>query len=98
MINDADYSLRSYEGDAALEYEEKPQQAAIRVRGIPRVNIQAFCEDQDTSDVIEKACADRRLAKAQLTLQMGGVQAAVAYYRNASTPNLIIIESLLDRK
>jgi pilus assembly protein CpaE len=28
---------------------------------------------------------------------MGGVQAAVAFYRNASTPNLIIIESLLDR-
>jgi pilus assembly protein CpaE len=28
---------------------------------------------------------------------MGGVQAAAAFYRNASTPNLIIIESLLDR-
>ena len=28
---------------------------------------------------------------------MGGVQAAVAFYKNASTPNLIIIESLLDR-
>ena len=98
MINDAGYSLRSYEGEAALEYEEKSQQAAIRVRGIPRVNIQAFCEDQDTSEVIKKAYADRRLAKAQLTLQMGGVQAAVAYYRNASTPNLIIIESLLDRE
>ena len=28
---------------------------------------------------------------------MGGVQAAVAFYRNASTPNLIIIEFLLDR-
>jgi pilus assembly protein CpaE len=29
---------------------------------------------------------------------MGGVEAAVAFYRNASTPNLIVIESLLDRK
>jgi len=98
VINDAGYSLRSYEGEAALEYEEKPQYAAIRMRAIPRVNIQAFCEDQDTAEVIEKAYADRRLAKAQLTLQMGGVQAAAAYYRNASTPNLIIIESLLDRE
>ena len=68
-----------------------------RARPIPRVNIQAFCEDQDTAAVIQKAAEDRRLAKAHVTVQMGGVQAAVAFYKNASTPNLIIIESLLDR-
>ena len=47
--------------------------------------------------MIEKAAQDRRLAKAHVTVQMGGAQAAVAFYKNASTPNLIIIESLLDR-
>ncbi len=71
---------------------------ATRARPIPRVNIQAFCEDQDTAGVIQKASEDRRLAKAHVTVQMGGVQAATAFYRNASTPNLIIIESLLDRQ
>jgi pilus assembly protein CpaE len=71
---------------------------AARARPIPRVNIQAFCEDQDTAGVIHKASEDRRLAKAHVTVQMGGVQAATAFYRNASTPNLIIIESLLDRQ
>ena len=49
-------------------------------------------------EVIEKASQDRRLAKAHVTVQMGGVQAAAAFYRNASTPNLIIIKSLLDRR
>jgi pilus assembly protein CpaE len=47
--------------------------------------------------VIEEASQDRRLAKARVTVQMGGVQAAIAFYKNASTPNLIVIESLLDR-
>jgi pilus assembly protein CpaE len=47
--------------------------------------------------VVEKASQDRRLAKAHVTVQMGGVQAAVAFYKNASTPGLIVIESLFDR-
>lgn len=68
-----------------------------RARPIPRVNIQAFCEDQNTAMVIQRACEDRRLARAHATVQMGGVEAAIAFYGNASTPNLIIIESLLDR-
>ena len=67
------------------------------VRSIPRINIQAFCEDQDTAEVIEKAAKDRRLAKAHITVHMGGAHAAIAFYGNTSTPNLVIIESLLDR-
>ena len=73
------------------------QPAVPRARPIPRVNIQAFCEDQATAAIIQHASEDRRLAKAHVSVQMGGVEAAVAFYRNASTPNLIIIESLLDR-
>ena len=73
------------------------QPAVPRARPIPRVNIQAFCEDQATAAIIQHASEDRRLAKAHVSVQMGGVEAAVAFYRNASTPNLIIVESLLDR-
>jgi pilus assembly protein CpaE len=91
--------------DAAYSLNEQPEEGAAhqpaatepRARPIPRVNIQAFCEDQETAAVIQKASEDRRLAKAHVTVQMGGVDAAVAFYRAASTPNLIIIESLLDR-
>jgi pilus assembly protein CpaE len=98
MIGDAAYSLGSAaESEVAFGHEhEVPEEP--RARPIPRVNIQAFCEDQDTAAVIQKASEDRRLAKTHVTVQMGGVEAAVAFYRNASTPNLIIIESLLDRK
>ena len=99
MIGEAAYSLSSA-AESERSYE-RPQEAApdpTRARPIPRVNIQAFCEDQDTAAVIERASQDRRLAKAHVMVQMGGVQAAVAFYKSAPTPNLIIIESLLDRR
>ena len=98
MISDATYSLSSAaELDTAFERAHDSPSQPTHARSIPRVNIQAFCEDQDTAAVVEKASQDRRLAKAHVTVQMGGVQAAVAFYKNMSTPNLIIIESLLDR-
>lgn len=99
MISDAAYSVSSAaEDEASVVPESELQPDAPRARPIPRVNIQAFCEDQETASVIQNASEDRRLAKAHVTVQMGGVEAAVAYYRNASTPNLIIIESILDRE
>lgn len=96
MSSDAAYSL-SHQPAEEPNGAPEPAVSEPRARPIPRVNIQAFCEDQDTAVVIQKAAEDRRLAKARVTVQMGGVEAAVAFYRNASTPNLIIIESLLDR-
>ena len=96
MISDAAYSLNEPPEDEPGTAHESTA-AEPRARPIPRVNIQAFCEDQDTASVIQKASEDRRLSKAHVSVQMGGVEAAVAYYRNASTPNLIVIESLLDR-
>jgi len=98
VIGEAAYSLSStVEREQVFQRAPEPPVEAPRARPVPRVNIQAFCEDQDTAAVIEKASQDRRLAKTHFSVQMGGVQAAVAFYRNASTPNLIIIESLLDR-
>jgi len=99
VIGDAAYSLTPTGAESEAVYERPTEALAdpSRARPIPRVNIQAFCEDQDTAAVIEKAAQDRRLAKAHVTVQLGGAQAAVAFYKNASTPNLVIIESLLDR-
>ena len=60
---------------------------------VPRITIQAFCETADTASVIEEAGADRRLQKAHVKIQMGGGAAAVEAYRNAPTPNVIVIEA-----
>jgi len=97
MISDAAYSLNSLAENAPLEQPHEPAVDLARARPVPRINIQAFCEDHETAAAIEQASQDRRLVKAHVSVQMGGVQAAVAFYKNAPTPNLVIVESLLDR-
>jgi len=59
----------------------------------PRVSVQAFCENVDTAAAIQSAGEDRRLAKAHLRIQMGGMTAAVEAYQSSPTPNVIILES-----
>ena len=59
----------------------------------PRVSVQAFCETVETAAAVQAAGEDRRLAKAHVKIQMGGVAAAVEAYRSSPTPNVIVIEA-----
>ena len=59
----------------------------------PRVSVQAFCDTVETAAAIQAAGEDRRMAKAHLRIQMGGLTAAVEAYRSSPTPNVIILES-----
>src|SRR5579862_5637055 len=59
----------------------------------PRVSVQAFCEKVETAAAIQAAGEDRRMAKAHLRIQMGGLAAAVEAYQSSPTPNVIILES-----
>ncbi len=65
------------------------------IRPVPRVAIQAFCQTEAVAAVVEQASQDRRMGKAHLKVQMGGVAAAVEFYQTATTPNLILVESPL---
>ena len=59
----------------------------------PRVSVQAFCETVETAAAVQAAGEDRRLAKAHVKIQMGGITAAVEAYRSSPTPNVIVIEA-----
>ena len=59
----------------------------------PRVSVQAFCETLETAAAVQSAGEDRRLGKAHLKIQMGGMAAAIEAYRLAPTPNVIILET-----
>jgi pilus assembly protein CpaE len=59
----------------------------------PRVSIQAFCETVEAAGAVQAAGEDRRLARAHLKVQMGGIAAANEAYRGAPTPNVLVIES-----
>jgi pilus assembly protein CpaE len=86
--------------DVALPGEDAGYVAAAasaRARPIPRISIQAFCENAAMGDIVQIAAEDRRLAKAHVSAHMGGLEAAVAHFHQNPTPNLIIIESSLPR-
>jgi len=69
--------------------------AAPHERPVPRISIHAFCEFPDTGAALQRAGGDRRLSKAHLQVQLGGVNAAVEHYRGQITPNLLIVETKL---
>src|SRR5581483_3691743 len=63
------------------------------IAAAPRISVQAFCETEASAAAVRSAGDDRRLAKAHLTVKMGGMAAAVEAYHNAPTPNVILLES-----
>jgi pilus assembly protein CpaE len=90
-----------HEFDVALPGEETVlpgQPASARARPIPRISIQAFCENVAMAEILQITAEDRRLAKAHVNVHMGGIEAAVTHYQENPTPNLIIVESSLPRE
>lgn len=84
------YSLPSTEaGESPPEVTEREEYIAPA----PRVSVQAFCTNAETAASIQAASEDRRMTKAHLRVQMGGVTAAAEAYRNSPTPNVIVLET-----
>jgi pilus assembly protein CpaE len=83
-----------YGQQAAREVIPEPSVAHDEhIAPAPRITIQAFCETVEVASAIQSAGADRRLDKAHLKMQMGGVAAALEAYRTSPTPNVIILEA-----
>jgi pilus assembly protein CpaE len=82
---------------ARQETEERPEgtvpPAEDHIAPAPRVSVQAFCETVETASAVQSAGEDRRLGKAHLKIQMGGMAAATEAYRSAPTPNVIVLET-----
>ena len=71
----------------------EPPAADEHIAPAPRVSVQAFCETVETAAAVQAAGEDRRLAKAHVKIQMGGIAAAIEAYRSSATPNVIVIEA-----
>ena len=56
--------------------EDQPTTSADdHIAPAPRVSVQAFCETVETAAAVQSAGEDRRLDKAHLKIQMGGMAA-----------------------
>jgi len=69
-------------------------EAVLGEVSVPRISIHVFCTLSDTAGVAERAAADRRMERATVSIEMGGLQAAVATYQNVATPSLVVVECI----
>jgi len=83
--------------DAYHEAPAPSEDRHERARPIPRISILAFCEQPTTAQVVQAASEDRRLSKAHVGVHMGGIYAAIAHFQEHPSPNLVVLESMLDR-
>ncbi|HZP69823.1 MAG TPA: CtpF protein [Pseudolabrys sp.] len=67
--------------------------AGEHIAPAPRISVQAFCETVESAGAVQTAGEDRRLARAHVKVQMGGIAAAIETFRNSPTPNVIMIEA-----
>src|SRR5690349_3202504 len=84
---------RSKQKPEDAELPPSPQEGSDYISPAPRVSVQAFCVTEATATASRAAAEDRRLAKAHLSVHMGGIAAAIEAYHKAPTPNVIVLET-----
>lgn len=67
--------------------------SVVEMLRIPQITIHAFCDTPEMMDTMARVSADRRMSRAHMKVHSGGVAAALNLYRQAASPNLIVIES-----
>lgn len=98
MMSDVVYSEDQAPMSAAeMDEAATSEQAHKRARPVPRISIQVFCETENFAELCQESGEDRRMMKTHLSVQMGGITAALEAYRDGPTPNLIILESSAER-
>jgi pilus assembly protein CpaE len=83
--------------NAAVEPNLSSPTENFPVAMIPRINIGVFCEDQKTGQTLQAASVDRRMSRAHVSIQLGGIAAAAQVYKGEATPNVVVVESHGDR-
>ena len=71
------------------------QQAAkvkLSDRLAPKIRVTAFCETTETHAAVAATAADRRMLRANVGPNMGGIKSAILQYRSTPSPDLIVIE------
>ena len=89
----SDQALDAVPSGSAVTAGQLPQ-----IDPVPRVSIQVFCETPEVAAVVQSAMVDRRMRKAHVKQNMGGAAAAVEAYRNAPTPNVIVLEATAQKE
>jgi pilus assembly protein CpaE len=60
---------------------------------VPRIELHVFCDNQQTGQILQVSAADRRMSRAHVSIQLGGIPAAVQFYQTQPTPNVLVVET-----
>ncbi len=70
-------------------------EGTVTEQPVPRITIHASCDRPEIADLIAGITADRRMARAEISVDQGGIDAAVVRFASQSSPNLLILDTLL---
>jgi pilus assembly protein CpaE len=60
---------------------------------VPRIDLHIYCDNQQTGQTLQAAAADRRMSRAHVTVQLGGIPAAIQVYQTQPTPQVLVVET-----
>lgn len=60
---------------------------------VPRITIHASCDRPEIADMVASVIADRRMARAEITVEPGGIDGAIVRFASQASPNLLILDS-----
>ena len=69
------------------------EEARATEQPVPRITIHASCDRPEIADLIAGISADRRMARAELTVDNGGIEAAIVRFGSQASPNLLILDT-----
>lgn len=68
--------------------------SVITEQPVPRVTIHAVCDRPEIADMFAGITADRRMARAEISVERGGIEAAIVRFASQASPNLLIIDTV----
>lgn len=71
------------------------EDARVTEQPVPRITIHAVCDRPEVADLISGIAADRRMARAEISVESGGIDAACTRFSSQASPNLLIIDTML---
>jgi pilus assembly protein CpaE len=69
-------------------------ESTVTEQPIPRITIHASCDRPDIAELVAGIVTDRRMARAEISVEHGGIEAAITRFAGQASPNLLILDSV----
>ncbi len=95
LEGDDPFGLSAPAMHAAAAPQYAREETRVTEQPVPRITIHASCDRHEISDIIAGIAADRRMARAEISVEPGGVEAAITRFASQASPNLLILDTLM---